>query len=288
MEINTTKTISTSYGAFTIDCARDKKMMETLESRLYPNEDLLSVARAFVNKKSIVVDIGAHIGTFAIPIASEVEEVIAFEPSSETFSLLSHNAKENSASLKLINKALGSKKGSGTILARNASNSGANTIVTGGDIPVAILDSEVTHADFIKIDVEGMELEVLRGGSELIKHSRPVVLFEVNLSQLRAHNASPRTIEKFFILNGYRLYFPIEEKDFVLARVQSATLLTALIAPRSWLLFSDSAPFDLLAVPKERLVPFPTVSFMSAIRYAICNNITSKYKRIIAKILAYN
>ena len=278
----TAHTVRTRYGVFAIDEVRDKKMAEALESDEYPNEGLLSVARQFVSEKSTVVDIGAHIGTFALPIAKEVEKVIAFEPSSKAFDLLSRNAKENAVALRLVNKALGSEKGNGTLVVRNTSNAGANTLVPGGDIPVTTLDDEVAHADFIKIDVEGMELDVLRGGVRLIERARPVVLFEVNVSQLRMHGASPRALERFFTKREYQLYAPLEQKNGALARVDSATLLTMFIAPRALLFFSDSAPFDLVAVPVEQPLPFPYVGFKSAIRYAIGNNLASKYKRLAA------
>lgn len=275
-------TIATRYGTFFIDGAQDKKMKDALEIGTYPNEVLLAIARAFVNKKSVVVDIGAHIGTFAIPIAAEVEKVIAFEPSSDAFALLSRNVEINNASAQLLNVALGSEKGSGTLVVRNASNAGANTFVTGGSIPVTTLDDEVEHADFIKIDVEGMELEVLRGGARLIERARPVVLFEVNLSQLRSHGASPRALERFFKERGYLLYVPLEREDFSLACVWSATLLTALIAPRAWLFFGDSAPFDLVAIPSERSIPCIRADFRSAVGYAIGNNIVVKKRRLAA------
>lgn len=256
-------------------------MAQALESDAYPNEGLLVIAHTFVNEKSTVVDIGAHVGTFAIPIAAEVGKVIAFEPSSETFSILSRNAEVNTVQLQLINKALGSSNGSGTLLVRNASNAGANTLVAGGDIPVGTLDEEVAHADFIKIDVEGMELDVLRGGARLIERARPVVFFEVNVSQLRAHGASPRALERFFTAREYRLYVPLEQKKgIVLARVQSATLLTALVAPRAFLFFSDSAPFDLIAIPRERTVPLPRVGFTSALASAFKNNLSVKMHRL--------
>jgi len=280
METHTEQQVSTRYGLFTIDGVRDKKMAGALLNGEYPNEGLLEIARVFVDKKSIVVDIGAHIGTFAVPIAAEVEKVIAFEPSHEAYALLSRNASQNEASLQLINKALGREEGSGTLLVRNASNAGANTLITGGDIPVTMLDEEVERANFIKIDVEGMELEVLRGGTRLIERARPVVVFEVNLSQLRAHNTSPRALEQFFTERGYRLYFPLERGNLVFARVKSATLLTALIAPRAWLFYGDSAPFDLIAVPVER--PLPSVGFMRAIKNVIDNNLSVKGKQLAA------
>jgi len=280
METHTEQLVSTRYGSFTIDGVRDKKMAKALLSGEYPNEGLLRITRAFADKRSVVIDIGAHIGTFAVPIAAEVERVIAFEPSREAFSLLSRNASQNEASLQLINKALGREEGSGTLLVRNASNAGANTLVSGGDIPVTTLDDEVEHADFIKIDVEGMELEVLHGGTRLIERARPVVVFEVNLSQLRAHKASPRVLEQFFTERGYKLYFPLAQKGLIFSRVKSATLLTALIAPRAWLFFGDSAPFDLVAVPVER--PLPSVGFMRAVRDVIANNVAVKSRRLVS------
>lgn len=277
-----TETISTRYGLFTIDGVRDKKMAEALAGAKYPNEGLLTIARAFVNKESVVVDVGAHIGTFSVPIADEVGKVVAFEPSPDAFALLSHNASKNGAPLQLINKGLGSEKGHGALLVRNASNAGANTLMSGGDIVVTTLDEEVESADFVKIDVEGMELEVLRGGVRLIERARPVVVFEVNLSQLRAHKASPHALERFFAERGYQLYFSLAQKGLTFARVQSATFLTALIAPRAWLFFGESAPFDLVAVPKERPLPFPQTGFLSAVRQVISNNIAIKIKRMTA------
>lgn len=283
MEVeDTLQTIRTDYGTFLIDGIRDKKMAQGLARTPYPNEHLLRIVRGFAGEMDTVLDIGAHIGTFALPVAARVKKVIAFEPAPEAFALLLRNAAENKALLQLVNKALGSEKGNGTLLTRNASNAGANTLVAGGDIPVATLDDEVMHADFIKMDVEGMELEVLKGGTRLFEHARPVVLFEVNLSQLRTHGASPRALERFFIKRKYRLYIALGGDTVVLARVRSATLLTALIAPRAWLFFSDSAPFDLIAISEEREVPFPCVGFSVAIYSALKNNLLVKLHRLRA------
>jgi FkbM family methyltransferase len=277
MDPQNIQNIRTRYGAFFIDVVRDKKMAYALKSAAYPSEGLLRLARLFVNEKSVVVDIGAHIGTFAVPIAAHAGRVIAFEPSPASFELLSRNVGVANGNFELKQEALGKESGSGTILVRNASNAGANTLSPGDDIPVATLDSEVAHADFIKIDVEGMELEVLRGGVQLIERSRPVVFFEVNLSQLRAHGASPLALERFFRARGYSLYFPLGEQ---IACVRSAALVTALVAPRAWLFFGDSAPFDLVAVPRERPLPVPCESFLWLIGHLIGENLAAKRTRV--------
>ncbi len=273
------RTIRTRYGMFAIDVVSDAKMARALESGVYPNEGLLVIARQFITPGSVVLDIGAHIGTFAVPIANEAGKVIAFEPSPEAFSLLSRNAAEHGGNMLLVNKALGRTTGNGSIIVRKESNAGANTIVPGGDIPISTVDSEVTHADFIKIDVEGMELQVLSGGAQLIERSRPVIMFEVNLSQLRAHHTSPRALERFFARHGYWIYVPLEQKNGALARVLSATLLTAFIAPRAWIFFSESAPFDLVAIPQERVLPEQNESFGVALWCALKNNLSVKFRR---------
>lgn len=270
--------VPTRYGMFQIDRAADKKMADALIAGFYPNEGLLAIARAFVNTESVVIDIGAHIGTFAVPIAGEVKQVIAFEPSTEAFPLLSRNVHAHAGKIRLVNAALGKEKGSGTLVVRSATNAGANTLLPGGDILVTTLDQEVSAADFIKIDVEGMEWEVLRGSEKLIEKSRPIVVFEVNLSQLRAHDASPRLLEKFFIEHGYRLYFTLDMERDGLSRVENATLLSAFIAPRAWLFFGDSAPFDLVAVPCEHSVD--SHSFAHALYLVFLQNMRVKKNRM--------
>jgi hypothetical protein len=170
------------------------------------------------------------------------------------------------------------------VCSSDLSNAGANTLVLGGDIPIVTLDHEVPHADFIKMDVEGMELDVLRGGTQLIERARPTVLFEVNLSQLRAHGASPRALEKFFTERKYKLYMPFEGEHCTLASVYSATLLTAFITPRAWLTFSESAPFDLVAVPEERTETLKSASFAVALIQAARNNFAVKMRRLCSLV----
>ena len=284
METATIDTIRTRYGTFAVDRIQDKKIAKALQSNTYPNEILLEMTRHFVNTESTVIDIGAHIGTFAIPLATCVKKIIAFEPSPGHFTLLSRNADANGIHLQLINKALGSVEGRGALIVRNASNAGTTTLVAGDTTTISTLDAEVTHADFIKLDVEGMELEVLRGGVKLIERARPVILFEVHLSQLRAHGVSPRALEEFLTERGYRLYLPLENKNGALARVRSITLLTTFIAPRAWFCFSDSAPFDLVAVPQERVLPCPAYGFTTALFDALKNNLAVKMRRLRALV----
>ena len=273
---------TTPYGDFFVDTVCDQKMSSQLVQGKHPNAALVELAMGFVDTTSIVLDIGAHIGTFAIPVSHFAASVIAFEPSPDTYATLMQNVTQNNRSVAVRNHALGAREERRSMVERSAHNAGAHTLVAGDDIAVYMLDQQVPHADFIKMDVEGMEAEVLFGGVALIERSRPVVFFELNLSQLRAHGSSPRVLEQFFARRGYRLFLPIEKTEgtYELARVRSLTLLAALIAPRAWFFHSPSAPFDILAVPKESTRAYQVRGAGYAAMYAIQNNLTLKIRRV--------
>ncbi|MEK7201883.1 MAG: FkbM family methyltransferase, partial [Patescibacteria group bacterium] len=203
---------TTRFGDIFINSKTDAKMLCAFRKGIYPNESLIQFARHVTTSRSVVVDIGAHIGTFTVPITESVNSVIAFEPAPATLAILRKNIEHNSIQVDVRTVGLSNLPGSASIETRKAENAGANTLVSGSDIILSTLDAEVTRADFIKIDVEGMELEVLEGGSVLIDHARPIVYFEVNLSQLRAHHTSPQALEYFFKKRNYRLYFLLEDK----------------------------------------------------------------------------
>lgn len=79
---------------------------------------------------------------------------------------------------------LGGDRGRANIHSPNPFNSGANRLVEdgAGSVTLDTLDNVYTTAffDLIKIDVEGMELDALRGGEQLIRRSRPIILIEVS------------------------------------------------------------------------------------------------------------
>jgi FkbM family methyltransferase len=281
MSLATIVEIETPYGPLALDKSSDKKMWMAFEKGVYPNEELIQLAQRFLTLESIVVDIGAHIGTYSVPL--RCAQVIAFEPAPDTFSILERNTSNSLGKFDLRKKGLAERPGSASVIQRNYHNAGAQTLVPGGDIVVTTLDSEVQQADFIKIDVEGMEEGVLLGGVELIKRCKPTVQFEVNLSQLRAHDSSPKVLEKFFRQHGYKLFFPLIQNGEVvsLSEISSLTLLSALIAPRAWLLHGDSAPFDVLAVAEGKKLPVARSHFSSAIVWALKNNVTLKMRRLL-------
>ena len=123
------------------------------------------------------VDIGAHVGLWARGLTEKFEKVICFEPCDEFADLLVKNAPK----VHTIHRcALGWREGQ---VAMNITpeNTGSTHVNRGavGLIPMFPLDHfELKDVDFIKIDVEGYELDVIKGAVQTPKDNDPVLIVE--------------------------------------------------------------------------------------------------------------
>jgi hypothetical protein len=68
-----------------------------------------------------------------------------------------------------------------------------------------IHNNEISRLDLIKIDTDGYELEVLKGGLNSLKRFYPVIVFELSAYILRANNQTFSDFEKILIPLGYEL-----------------------------------------------------------------------------------
>lgn len=129
-----------------------------------------------IKKGGVVVDAGANIGVFSIFVAANNPEVTiyAFEPTPSTFEVLKENTKYWN-NIKIFNCGLGEKEAMASIIIAN--HSGANYIGQGG-IPIEIktIDSFNLPVDFIKMDTEGYEANIMKGATETIKKYKPVIV----------------------------------------------------------------------------------------------------------------
>src|SRR5882672_8396061 len=145
--------------------------------------------RRWLKPGMTVIDIGANLGVYALPMARLVGprgRVFAYEPGRQARRLLEQSRELNAASnLEVIGLALSDSEREGRLTARASSE--YNALADDGEgepVRVSALDSELSRfasasLDFIKIDAEGEEERILAGGRELSARHSPLVMFEV-------------------------------------------------------------------------------------------------------------
>ena len=164
-------------------------------------------------------DIGANIGFYTCLLASLVADngaVVAYEPASRTCGYLHENVSLNQfTNVTVVNKGLGNRQEQrhlyyseaglteGTASLKYADGRAASERVTLDTMDNLI--HELPAPDFIKIDVEGYQLEVLQGGEYCLKTHAPLILAE--LKDVGETNRADYTeIEQYVTDVGYTLY----------------------------------------------------------------------------------
>jgi len=134
----------------------------------------------------VAVDVGANIGDTTIPMAQLVGPngaVFAYEPNPEAFKCLVHNIEHAEVGhwTGRYQQAVGAASGNATL--KVADNVGASCLGYAPNalkVPmVALDDRELNQLNFLKIDVEGYEMFVLRGAEETIMRCRPNIVIEI-------------------------------------------------------------------------------------------------------------
>lgn len=162
-----------------------------------------AIIRKFVAPGDTVMDIGANVGALTLMMAQVANrgKVIAIEPGIATFNRLKANLDLNPALHDLVDAyQLGIADEPGTLYWQADANVPGNAgLFSQGGLAVRVesLDQFVDQLslerlNFVKIDVEGMELEVIKGGMEAIAKFRPLLYYE--------------TLEAFRINRGFDIY----------------------------------------------------------------------------------
>ena len=158
-----------------------QKIIATSEGPYEP--ELLLALDKWLPAGSNIVDIGGNIGNHSLYWALRGHQVQYFEPDEANYGLAEDNFHLNGVrdSVTMHKIALGEERGKGFSENSNPDNSGGNRIVTDprGNIEIATLDElEMDSIDLIKIDVEGMEGDVLRGSRSTIESFQPLLVVE--------------------------------------------------------------------------------------------------------------
>src|SRR5688572_101378 len=185
---------------------------ETAEDRFLRSLDL-------ANK--VVYEVGAFQGLLTLFFSSRAREVIAYEPNPPSYNRVLQNLRLNGRNnVRVRQLAVGELEGSLTLLgdplmpggtsgdpavARQIKGATSATTVT---VPVVTLDNDIpAHRlpapDFVKIDIEGMELPALRGMASTLKRYRPALYMEMHGATVEQKDANVRAIVDFVLGLGY-------------------------------------------------------------------------------------
>lgn len=153
---------------------------------------------ALARRASVVFDVGAHVGLYSIVAshANAAAHIYAFEPLERTRDrMLANLARNSTTNVELLPYALGDTVGSATLycahrgIPMSSSLSRefmARTIATPlipETVPINTIDEfcrsrEIGNIDLIKLDIEGLEPDAMRGMSGLLEHTRPDIFCE--------------------------------------------------------------------------------------------------------------
>lgn len=143
----------------------------------------------FIKDKDII-DAGAYTGDTSIPLAKITSRnIYAFEPFEESLDLLKKNIEDNNIkNIIPINKTLGSKNGEQSIFLSGNNVQGITTDPTKNHdkelkIQETTIDKFVEDNDlnigFITVDVEGAEMELLKGAENTLKTQKPILSISI-------------------------------------------------------------------------------------------------------------
>ncbi|MGH9392856.1 MAG: FkbM family methyltransferase [Terriglobales bacterium] len=169
-----------------------------------------------------VYDVGAFTGAYTLFFSRQVGatgRVVAFEPHASSFATLIRNLEGNQICNVLpLRLALGARAETRTIfmlpgMPTTASlDQGAHTPLrrSAGEVEIARLDDLMAAVplpppDFIKVDVEGLELDLLAGASATLGRHRPALLIEVHGASRGAKAARIAALAQSLQPLGYRL-----------------------------------------------------------------------------------
>ena len=154
------------------------------------------------NKKfSLILDIGAWCGTWSMAMQKYADQIYCYEPNKIHFECLIKNLK-TFQHIKLHNHAVGNRDGKIKLTSETATQN-TRVLLEEGETVILKLDSiDIHNPDMLKIDVEGLEMEVLKGGHKLLENIE-FVMIELN-NNSKKYGSSNKLIQKHMKNLGFK------------------------------------------------------------------------------------
>jgi FkbM family methyltransferase len=173
-----------------------------------PDYHEMLIWRKFLGPGDLFIDVGANVGSYSIWAAELGAEVIALEPAEDTFALLEENVALNGYPIKAIRAAAGATPGSARF---TRGQDCVNRLHPNGAVQTEVLTVDSVIGDRtvagMKVDVEGFEIDVLRGCERALSEHRVKLLqLEWNATSMQAVGTDRRPVAHLLDQFGYSLY----------------------------------------------------------------------------------
>lgn len=179
-----------------------------------------------VKNDTTVLDVGTNMGETLLNLALINKDGlnIGFEPVPFLFEKARHNISLNdSENIRLENLALSNEKSSLFFNFDNENHSGGIFLTTEAEskknsqtVQAVKLDDYVEqnnldNISLIKMDVEGFEMNVLKGAAQTIERYKPVLFVEVDNTFLQRQNSSAKMLVEFLLSKGYQISYNLSK-----------------------------------------------------------------------------
>jgi FkbM family methyltransferase len=184
--------VTTDIGGKLYRIESDDRYLDTIRGAFEPH--MVELFDTLVKPSDTVLDIGANIGCTSILFGSRARRVVSFEPSPSTYQFLQKNVQASGLqNIDTRNLGLGKTAGrfeltfsvdnrSGGFVSNQMQASAGHQVeaieIVQGD--AFLKQAGIGSVDFVKIDVEGFERDVIEGLRDTMSASRPVVTLELN------------------------------------------------------------------------------------------------------------
>ncbi len=169
-----------------------------LEGEQLWDSDILPVCLEHIKEGDTVIDAGAWIGGHTMAYAKKVGvngKVIAFEPNPAAYNCLVLNTGQF-GNVDCFGMALGDERKIVSLNSKRGWFDSSHICLDGMliQVPMETLDIANVAPNFIKIDVEGCELKVLKGAEKTIEKYRPIIVIEINQPALERQGSTPQEV----------------------------------------------------------------------------------------------
>ena len=242
-------------------------------------EDEIEFIRHFVKPGMNIIDIGANYGVYTFSMAQETRnlgKIWAFEPTSAVMKQLQYSKQLNLANnVELMHCALSDHCGEARLSLNanpelnhlgvdNDDHDNASELVTLRTLDDFMTSIQAKSIDFMKLDAEGAELDILKGGKEFFQTFSPMVMYEFK------HSGSANTAlisalddigyKSYRLVPGLNMLVPLEASDyqrhFLLNLFACNTPCAARLEKQNLLITDPSAHCELPDNPEDYLAGY--------------------------------